>query len=198
MSDVVVPTQSWPAECCVPAFLHGAMVVKGVGLAFPEVLPSILGVRVSPHQDNPLGLALADDYHPPGIRAEDAQREINRFFSELELPLCFRLVPFLQITLGLWEDVLDAALARGVAVGLGVDFGVLLERSMPRSAQHVLRVLAHKGDHLEVVDDSGESTPARFVVTTDRANSAVLAIPDGFWMVGTAEELHLPFTLPLE
>lgn len=196
MSDPILPTRIWPPECCVPAFLHGAMLAKAVAVAVPDVLPSILGVRVRPDQENPLGLALADPRNPPGIRAADAEREINRFFSELELPLRFRRVPFLQIAMGLWEEVLDAALAKGLVVGLGVDYGVLMQRTTPRSAQHVLRVLARKGDQLEVVDDSGETSPARFEVATDRASEAVLAIPDGFWMIGEERDLHLPFTLP--
>jgi hypothetical protein len=146
------------------------MIAKDVAVPVPSALPGVLGVRVRPDQDNPLGLALADDRYPPGIRASDAEREINRLFVELELPLRFRRVSFLEIAFQLWEDVLDAALAKGVVVGLGVDFGVLMERPTPRSAQHVLRVLAHNGEYLEV--------------------------PDGFWMVGAEQDLHLPFTLP--
>lgn len=196
MSDTILPTRTWPPECCVPAFLHAAMVVRDVAVAVPDVLPSILGVHVRPDQDNPLGLALADQRYPPGIRAADAEREINRLFAKLELPLRCRRVPFLEIGLGLWEDVLDAALAKGVVVGLGVDFGVLIQRTMPRSAQHILRVLARNGDHLEVIDDSGETTPAHYSVTTDRASRAVLVIPDGFWMIGAEQDLQLPFTSP--
>lgn len=172
------------------------MAAKDVAISVPDVLPGILGVRVRPDQDNPLGLAIADHRYPPGISAADAEREINRLFAELELPLRFRLVPFLEVALGLWEDTLDAALAKRVVVGLGVDFGVLMQRTTPRSAQHVLRVLARDGNHLDVVDDSGETTPARFSVTMDRATKAVLAIPDGFWMIGAEQDLHLPFTLP--
>jgi hypothetical protein len=196
LSDAVLPQRTWPPECCVPAFLNSAMVVKHVALGVPDVLPSKLGVRVRPDQDNPLGLAIANHRYPPGIRATDADREINRFFAELELPLRFRRIPFLQITLGLWEDVLDAALAKSVVVGLGTDFEVLMQRATPRSAQHLLRVLARNGDHLDVIDDSGETTPAHFSVKADRVHKAVLAVPDGFWMIGTDQDLQLPFTLP--
>lgn len=172
------------------------MTAKSVAIAVPEALPSILGVRVRPDQDNPLGLALADHCYPPGIRAADAEREINRLFLELQLPLRCRRIPFLEISLGLWEDVLDAALTKNVVVGLGVDFGVLVQRTTPYKAEHVLRVLDHKGDHLEVIDDSGEFTLSSFSVTTDRASSAVLAIPDGFWMIGAERDLRLPLTPP--
>lgn len=174
------------------------MVAKGAAVAVPETLPSILGVRVRPDQDNPLGLMLADHRYPPGIRAADAEREINRLFVELQLPLRCRRVPFLEIGLGLWEDVLDAALNKNVVVGLGVDFGALTQRTMLNKAEHVLRVLAHNGDHIEVVDDSGEFTLGSFNVTTDRMSRAVLAIPDGFWMIGAGQDLQLPFTSPWE
>lgn len=198
MNNAVDPTRSWPPECCVPAFLHAAMSVMGFTVPFPEALPGILGVRVRPDQENPLGLALANDRYPPGIRAVDAEREINRLFAELQLPLCFHRIPFLHVEFGLWEDVLDAAFKRDVVVGLGVDFSILMRRTAARSSQHVLRVLSRKGNHLYVVDDSGETTPSHFKVTNDRASEAVLAIPDGFWMIGDKKKLRLPFTLPWE
>lgn len=188
----------WPPECCVPAFLHGAMLAKSVAVAEPSALPRILGVRVRPGQDNPFGLALADSHHPPGIRAKDAEAGINRLFADLGLPLRCRRVPFLEIGLGLWEELLDAALAKGIVVGLGLDFNVLTRRSIPSSAEHVLRVLGRSGRHLEVIDDSGEATPALRRVTTEDAAKAVLAIPDGFWMIGAEIDLRLPLTSPWE
>jgi hypothetical protein len=196
LSEALFSGRIWPPECCVPAFVHAAMVAKNVALPEPDALPGILGVRVRADQDNPLGLALADQYHPPGIRAVDAEREINRLFTKLGLQLQCRRIPFLEVGFGLWEEVLDVALARDLVLGLGVDFSVLMQRSTQRSAQHVLRVLTHVDDRLEVVDDSGEATQDRFFVTTDRASMAVLAIPDGFWMIGEKQCLQLPFTLP--
>lgn len=196
MNDKVSPPRYWPPECCVPAFLHSAMVAKGIIVSVPHALPGILGVCVRADQYNPLGLALADHRSPPGIRAIDAEREINRLFMDLKLPLRFRHIPFLQIALGLWEDVLDAALAKDVVVGLGVDFAVLMQRTTLRPVQHVLRVVARNGNNLDVIDDSGESTPDRFSVTTDSARKAVFAVPDGLWIIGVEQDLHLPFTLP--
>lgn len=190
------PTRIWPPECCVPAFVHNAMVVKGVALDVPDILPSKLGVRVRPDQDNPLGLALADDRYPPGIRSADAEQDINRCFVELGITLRFRHIMFLAIALGLWEEVLDVALARSVVVGLGVDFGVLMKRTSTSPAEHVQRVISRNGDRLELVDDSGETIPARYSASTDQISRAVLAIPDGFWMIGAKHDLQLPYTLP--
>lgn len=195
MNGCVLPSRSWPPECCVPAFLHSALLVKGIEIEVPDALPSLLGVRVRPDQLNPLDLAIADNEHPAGIRASDAEREINRLFVELQLPLFFRRVPFLEVELGLWEDTLAEALSRGVVVGLGLDFSVLTRRPAVRSAQHVMRVLKMAGNELELADDSGEADRLCMRVTMDHASQAVLAIPDGLWLVGSEEDLKLPFTV---
>jgi hypothetical protein len=160
------------------------------------VLPSLLGVRVRDGEDNPLCLGIADPSTPAGLRADDAERAINQLFRDIDAPLRFRRVPFREIAMGLWQEVLDAALERGVVVGLGVNFSILRGHSIQRSAQHVLRVLSRRQEELELFDDSGETTPARFSVPTERACAAVLAIPDGFWMVGPEQALHLVHTLP--
>lgn len=195
MNGSVLPSRSWPPECCVPAFIYSALMVKGINIEVPEALPSLLGVRVHPDQLNPLHLAFADNKNPAGIRAADAEREINRLFDELRLPLFFRHVPFLEVSLGLWEDALDEALLRGVVVGVGLDFSILTKRSAPRSAQHVMRVLKKTGNQLVLVDDSGEADEPCFNLSMDQVNQAVLSIPDGLWLVGTENELQLPFTL---
>lgn len=182
-------------ECCVPAFIHSALLMKGIKIEVPEALPSLLGVQVHPDQLNPLHLAVADNENPAGIRAADAEREINRLFDELRLPLFFRHVPFLEVSLGLWEDTLDEALLRDVVVGVGLDLSILTKRSAPRSAHHVMRVLKKTGNQLDLVDDSGEAVEPSFKLSMDQVTQAVLAIPDGLWLVGNESELQLPFTL---
>jgi hypothetical protein len=172
------------------------MVAHGLDVVVPAVLPGILGVRVRDGQDNPLCLGLADPSTPAGLRADDADSAINRLFRELDSSLRFRRVALQSISMGLWEDVLDTALDRGAVVGLGVSFGVLRDHAIQRSTQHVVRVLARRARELELFDDSGETTPARFSVATERASAAMLAIPDGLWMIGPEQDLRLPHTLP--
>lgn len=184
----------WPPECCVPAFVHAALLSFGVGLADVDALPARLGVRIRPDQKNPLGLALATDSNPPGIRAVDADREINKLFAELQVPLAFRRVPFLEITLDLWDEVLKTALDRKIVTALGLDYTVLTGLPGSQSAQHVMRVKAQTRDSVQLLDDSGESEPANFAWV--HVESAVLAVPDGFWMIGRAADLDLPWTLP--
>lgn len=196
MNDAALTTYAWPPECCVPAFLSGALAAKHFSAPEPRALPRLLGVRVRADQYNPLRLSIADHCNPPGLRAIDAEREINRLFHEYSIPLACRRVPFLEISFGLWEDVLDAALAKSVVVGVGVDFGVLARRTTQSSAWHVLRVLSRDGDELKVVDDSGEAIPVLSTISMDRTFKAVMAIPDGFWMIGAAADLDLPLTSP--
>ena len=193
---VELDARQWPDQCCVPAFVHAALLRLGVACPVPEALPGILGVRVPPGQENPLGLPLSDDEHPAGVTAVDAERAVNRMCRELNLPIRLRRVPFLTITFDLWEDVLAAALDRGAVVGIGVDYRVLAKADPLSSAQHVLRVVSLQEDALELFDDSGESNPPRLHVDRDRVHRAVLAISDGLWIMGRERDLTLPYTLP--
>lgn len=187
----------WPPQCCVPAFVHAALVQLGEDCPYPETIPGILGVRVRPDQENPLELALADASHPPGIRGADAEREFNRMCREIGSVLRLRRVPFNTIVEQLWIDVLDDAMSRGAVVGLGVDYHVLMTRgTWDRSAHHVLRVLGREDQLFTLFDDSGESDPATILVDTERLHAAVLPIYDGLWIVNSVTELNFAYTLP--
>ena len=189
--------RNWPPQCCVPAFVHAALVQLGVDCPFPQTIPGILGVRVRPHQDNPLGLALTDELHPAGIRGSDAEREVNRMCREIGSALRLRRVPFRTIVEELWTEVLDEAMARGAVVGLGLDYPTLMATAASdRSAQHVLRVLGRSGERLDLFDDSGESIPATMSVIEARVRTAALRIGDGLWIVGRGDHLNFTHTMP--
>ena len=186
----------WPPQCCVPAFVHAALMQLGVDCPYPEAIPGILGVRVRPDQANPLGLALVDASHPAGIRGSDAEREVNRMCREIDSALRLRRVPFETIVEELWTDVLDDAMSRGAVVGLGVDYNVLMATvASDRSAQHVLRVLSREGESFALFDDSGESDPATISVDSARVRAAVLPIHDGLWIMNEVTELNFAHTL---
>lgn len=195
---IMKPFPVWPPECCVPAFVCFALDHFGLECSYPQTLPAILGVKVHADQDNPLHLPIATSASPVGIRAADAEREINRLFSELGSPVTFRRIPFDEVTFGLWEDVLESALSRDIVVGLGVDYAVLTGKPVRRPARHLVRVTQQAGDYLSLYDDSGEMGTAAFQCSIDTARSAVQAVPDGFWMIGVPDDLQLPLTLPWE
>lgn len=187
----------WPPQCCVPAFVHAALMQLGVECPVPDAIPGILGVRVRSDQANPLGLALADAAHPPGIRGVDAEREVNRMCRDLELPFRLRRIPFNTVFDDLWESILDTALSRKLIIGVGVDYKILTGGALPdRSAQHVLRVLSRNGDTLTLFDDSGESIPPMMDIDTTRLRFAVLAILDGLWIMGPPAALNFTHALP--
>lgn len=187
----------WPPQCCVPAFVYAALVELGVECAYPETIPGMLDVRVLPFQENPLQLRLADATHPPGITGASAEREVNRMCADLELTFRLRRVPFNTIHAELWEDVLEAALASGAVVGLGVEYNLLMGTTMSkRSAQHVLRVLHHNAGSVRLFDDSGESVPATITAEADRVRASVLPIEDGLWIMNDRKLLNLRHTLP--
>ena len=187
----------WPPQCCVPAFVHAAFLQLGVACPVPQAMPSVLDIRVGPDQANPLGLALANSEHPPGIRSKDAEIRINQMFIELGVPFRFCHIPFNTVFGDLWEDILNEALSSGAVVGVGVDYNVLIEKgSVDALAQHVLRVQSRDGNMLSLFDDSGESTPPQMEVTSERLRSAVLAVRDGLWIIGQPNALHFTHAFP--
>jgi|GEM_PF-2530344 len=180
---------AWPPECCVPAFVHAAIIKFGIECPYPAVIPGILGVKVHAGQQNPLGLKLVNDEQPSGITAADADREINIFLAELGGKLAFERVPFSTIVFGMWEEFLELALARDIVVGVGVDYEVLIGKPLKFPAQHIVRILEKNKEQLVLWDDSGETDPPQLLTSTDIVRDAVYAISEGFWMIGPAFSL---------
>lgn len=181
----------WPPHCCVPAFVHAALLHYGVSVKVPETLPSILGVVVGPNDANPLALPISRS-QIRGVTASEARQRINQLFIELGLPVRFRHVPLKHIDFGLYEDVLECALARELVVGVGVEYSRLA--ASERRSQHVLRVLRTTNHRVSLFDDSGETEPAHLTAHWDDLERAILAAPDGFWLVGLPEQLALQHT----
>jgi hypothetical protein len=190
------PGDQWPPCCCVPAFVHAALVEQGVEFAAPAALPALLGVQVGKDDFNPLLLPIAPAGHARGITVEAAQISINKLFRELELRIRFRHISFREIMFGLHEDVLHSALGRDLVVGLGLDYSQLDTSRAVDDALHVVRVTGFDGRKVRLSDDSREVLPSHFVEDWNKARRAVLAVPDGFWLIGKSEDLSLPHTLP--
>ncbi|MBO1329503.1 hypothetical protein OQ496_14065 [Acetobacter suratthaniensis] len=187
----------WPPQCCVPAFVHAALLQLGVDYPYPDAIPKVIGIRVKPEDVNPLDLALADRLHPPSIRGSDAERQVNRMCCQIDSDLRLRRVPFKAIIEELWMDVLDEAMSRGAVVGLGVDYNMLMAAGPSDcSAQHVLRVLSLNNGIITLFDDSGESNQAVISVDPDRVREAVLSVEDGLWIINKATKLNFQYTLP--
>lgn len=186
----------WPPHCCVPAFVKAALRQLGVDCPGDEAFARFLGVRVAPGQENPFGLTFATETHPAGISAGDAERQINRLCRSLQVPIYFRHVPFRSIAFGLWEDVLQTARRSSAVVGVGVDYHQLEKIEPDRSALHVLRIVECRRNTVKLYDDSGESVPTCFEISHDRLERAVIAASDGYWILGSAECMSLPYVLP--
>lgn len=195
MTALAAPLR-WPPQCCVPAFVQSALRELGVACPTGPALARILGVRVERDQANPFDLPLATRSDPAGVRAADAEKDINLLCWRLGAPVHFRHVPFLTIACEAWEEVLREADDAGAIVGVGVDYRRLSGTGSNRPALHVLRILGAGGGALSVRDDSGESTPDTFEVDRERLLSSVLAVPDGFWIMGAERCMTLRFALP--
>lgn len=186
----------WPPHCCVPAFVHAALENFGIPFDALSMLPALLGVRVGSADANPLALPVAAPGEVCGVTASEAVRSISRLFHDLELPIHFRHVPFNEITLRLYDNVLRCALDRELVVGLGIDYSQLVTPKGKSRTLHVLRVLNMTNDQLLLFDDSHDRRPPQFSCSWDEVERTVLAVPDGYWLIGSPANLSLPYTLP--
>lgn len=184
----------WPAHCCVPAFVYAALNINGIDFLEPASLPSLLGVHVGPDDDNPLGLPLAEMDDDRGVTVTVAERMIQAMLDELELPIFFRYLPFKEIPLGLYEDVLSDALNKGLVIGLGVDVSKLSIAQCQDKALHVLRVVNSNYKYVMLFDDSYEFVPPELICTWDEVERSVLAAKGGFWLFGPKIALSLVHT----
>jgi hypothetical protein len=184
----------WPPRCCVPAFVYAALARNGIS-ADPLSLPCLLGVEVSIGDKNPLGLPVSQN-GTWGMTSEAANGRINRLFQELGLPLAFRHVPFNEIALESYENVLEQAFSRSVVVGIGLNYNLLANVTRVEPVRHVIRVISNRGSNLKLFDDSLEHSCSEFTVPWDKIERAVLNILDGYWLIGRRPALALDHTLP--
>ncbi len=187
--------KKWPPQCCVPAFMHSSLVQLKVEVPDANILPSKLGVLVGPKDENPFHLEVVSDSAQQGVTQKNAEILINKFFFDRDLDLAFRHVPFQEISLGLYDEVLKAAMLKEISVGVGLDFSKLTGDDR-QPVKHVLRVKCLKGSRIKLFDDSREHSPPEFEIEWTVFEAAVLAIHDGYWLIGKPADLELPLTLP--
>lgn len=184
----------WPPHCCVPAFVHAALLAEGVVPPEPRYLAHAIGVQVGSTDPNPFGLQVTADADERGVKPAHAVGTISRILADCAPFLAFRHVPFTTITFQLFEDVLAEALARRCTVGAGVDPSLLPLPSIPHQ-RHVVHVIHYSDHRADFVDDSAGAGPPIRVdwLTLERA---VHAVCDGFWILGRQERLNLQHCLP--
>lgn len=185
----------WPPQCCVPAFVDAAL--RQLGVVPPErtELAKQIGVQVGPNEGNPFGLDTAESNRERGVTVEVATLTINRLLEKMRCDLAFRHIRLHEIALDGGISVLQEALGRQLAVGVGVDYQRISRGPSPET-RHVLRVLGLAEQRVTVVDDSGEDSRGTFELPWDELEMAIRAAADGFWILGVANALEFPLTLP--
>jgi hypothetical protein len=165
----------------------------GFDLPAPLVLPGLLGVRVGASDLNPLALPIAKEGESKGLTVSDAKVGIRSVLAEISVALSFRHVPFNQIELGLYEDLLRYCIDRGLVVGLGLKWQMIAGDGNNSETLHVVRVLGVEGDNIVLFDDSMECDPPSLTRPWVDVERAVLAAQDGFWIMGEKGNLVLPY-----
>jgi hypothetical protein len=150
-------------------------------------------VTVLANDDNPLSLPVAEDW---GVTPKVATRKINELFRALRVNLAFRYIPLNEISLELYEEVLNEALSRSIIVGVGLDYNLLANRRLSKPIPHLIRVLSTTSSDVNLFDDSLEHSSTEFRVPWVNLENAVRSVSDGYWLVGARHALSLSYTLP--
>lgn len=183
-SRIRISNERWPAHCCVPAFVHAALRANDIHLKEPASLPILLGVHVGADDNNPLDLPIAKTDDVRGVTVSVAERLIQALLDDLKLPIFFRYIPFNEIPLGLYEDVLQETLNMSFIVGLGVDVSKLNIARCQDKALHVFRVVNFNQNYVTLFDDSLECSPPELTCAWDEVERSILAANGGFWLLG--------------
>lgn len=176
-----VTERTWPPQCCVPAFVVAALEALGHPVGVPRTMPSILGVQVGPHDDNPLELRVAPTPLQEGVSAADASARIEELLADLELPVAFFQAPVDAVATDAAEEFVGELLANGVVAGVGVQYDEI-EDVAPPSARHILRITGVSAGVATVADDSGEAPQRYFQLPLSKLLGAARSARDGFWL----------------
>jgi hypothetical protein len=179
----------WPPQCCVSAYIYAALSHHGIRYANPSELPALLETSVRPTDANPLGLPVTTDDSTQGVTAAKATRTLGHLLADIAPTIGFRHLPLKVIPLGLYDEILEDALKRGLTVGVGVDVSLLDlgEHNVP--VLHVFRVHSFDRHQITLFDDSKECAPPTIKRSWERIEQAILAAADGFWLIGPEQEL---------
>lgn len=195
----------WPPRCCVPAFVHKVLEANGFFTLDRSRLARALGVVVAPTDENPFGLQTDDAARNWGILLCDAEQRINQLLASESTSLAFRHISFNTIMFGLYDEVLQAAIAKKCHVGIGLDSsmvristsvgsnGPITNRTRAQEL-HVVRVLQMRSESVLVIDDS--TSADSFWLEWPVLESATRPFDGGYWIIGRPEDLQFPHTLP--
>lgn len=173
----------WPAQCCVPAFVHWALRKHGLDEA-PELIARALGVMVSPVDDNPWNLSVSYNPRELGVTPSRATQTIPALLGSIGSGLAFRHLRFRDIPFDMAYDALCESVSRNLAVGVGYDYNLLM--GLPGEQRH-LSPIRLADDEIELVDLGEHETRHGWRVLEQAAE----AVDDGLWLIGEPSELRL-------
>lgn len=94
------------------------------------------------------------------------------------------------------ETLLAPEATRTAPSGTGFDYSVISGTPLPIT-RHVARI--ERGESrrfVMILDDTAGTPPAHHTLQWDRLESAVRAIDDGYWVIGSPESLDFDHALP--
>jgi len=185
-------TSAWPPCCCVAAYVATALCICGHPTIDRAWLARQLGIRVGPTDENPWGLPLASDPSLRGLLLSEAEGRIPAVLHQFNSNLSFRHIPFRDVTLNLFSDLLDQAIAQKCVTGAGFNRALIFPAPAP--IRHVARILPHSTpEQVVILDDTAGVPPAKLAAAWSALETAVYGIDDGFWLIGKERALKLEY-----
>ncbi len=183
-----------PPHSCVVTFVASALqeYVQTCDLAR---LAHLLGMRVGPEDANPWNVPIEPDPSLRGITLDRFERAVPSVLLTYAPELRFRYVPFNTIAFGLYDAVLEAALAASCTIGVSYNYAHLQRNA--GTVRHVSRVCRAEFPHHVILSDTTGTDPNDTSrIHWENLCAAVNDISGGYLIIGHARSMSLDYTLP--
>lgn len=185
----------WPPHCCVAAYVDAAVRILGGTVSDRVSLARELGTTTDPGMENPWHLPVTSEPLSLGVTAMAARQRLPQILQRIDQKLVFRHVPFATIAFEQYPEVFEQALSRGCVIGVGFDYTRLFGDAV--TARHVARAsVGGSSQEVLLFDDSHRALRSVATVAWPALEQAILAIDDGFWIIGERGATSLNHTLP--
>ncbi len=127
-----------------------------------------------------------------GVLVSEAMIRLPSVLKEYDENLAYRHLPFREVTLGLFGEVVETAIQNGCVIGVGYDHAKL--EGKQDEHRHLARIVANRGhDEIQLADDYVGRPAPLITVNWAELESAVYRVDDGFWIIGHRDAIQLDY-----
>lgn len=168
---------------CVPHFLVDAIREQSGVLLDPVAIAHVVGVRF-PGAKSGTTDGYIKDY---GVCPSEVQRRLPVYLAKKEVKCTFGYLPFAQIPLGLYWEVLAELFAHDLIVGVGFEFPERHQGALPE--RHVARVVdvVYERSSLVLKDVTSGGNNRVLERQIEWVELAVRRAHGGFWIMAGHE-----------